>query len=139
MQDVLIQEIMTTHLFTVNCNEIASNVAILFDQHSFHHILVVNDDDDLEGVISSTDMDRTKSGASLFRNSKKEEYDTALLRSMRACDIMTKDLVILQATDSIRRAYELFKKNKFRALPIVKKGALVGIITPLDILDHFFK
>lgn len=139
MQDLLIQDIMTTDLYTVNHDEVVSEVVKLFDEHSFHHVLVVNNDGDLEGVISSTDVERNKSGASFFRNPKKEEFDATILRAMRACDIMTRDIVVLQATDSIRRAYEIFKKNKFHAIPIVSRGSLVGIITPLDILDHFFK
>ncbi len=138
MQDLLIQDIMTTDLYTVNHDEIVSEVAKLFDQQAFHHVLVVNNDGDLEGVISSTDLDRAKSGVSLFRNPKKEEYDATILRSLRACDIMTKDVVTLQSTDSIRRAYEIFKKNKFHAIPIISRGMLKGIVTPIDILDHFF-
>ena len=139
MLDLRIEEIMTKNPFTVNHDDVVSEVAKLFDEHSFHHVLVVNNDGDLEGLISSTDLDRTKSGASFFRNPKKEEHDAILLRAMRACDIMTKDLITLQETDSIRRAYEIFKKNKFHAIPILSRGKLAGIITPIDILDHFFK
>lgn len=139
MQDIRIQDIMTTKIFTVNHDEVVSEVAKLFENHSFHHVLVVNDDGDLEGVISSTDVDRTRSGTSFFRNPKKEEYDATILRSLRACDIMTRDVVTLQSTDSIRRAYAIFKKNKFHAIPIVSRGVLNGIVTPMDLLDHFFK
>ena len=139
MQDVLIQDIMTTKLYTVNCEDIVSEVARIFKEQSFHHVLVVNDEGGLEGIISHTDMDRTKSGATLFKNPKKEEYDAAILRSKRACEIMSKNLVVLEANNTIRHAYKLFKKNTFRALPVVKENKLVGIITPLDILDHFFK
>jgi len=139
MQDIRIQDIMTTKLFTVNHDDVVTEVQELFKKHSIHHVLVVNNDGDLEGVISSTDLDRTKSGASFFRNPKKEEHDAALLRCMRVCDIMTKDVITLQSSDSIRRAYEIFKKNKFHAIPVEKSGILAGIVTPLDILDHFFK
>ena len=139
MQDPLIQDIMTSDLFTINHDDVVSEVAKLFDTHSIHHVLVVNHDGDLEGVISSTDLDRTRSGASFFRNPKKEERDATILRAMRACDIMTRDVITLQSTDSIRRAYEIFKKNKFHAIPIVSRGILEGIVTPIDILDHFFK
>ena len=139
MQDLSIKKIMTTELCTVNYDEILTEVAKIFEERSFHHLVVVNNNGGLEGVISSTDMDRNKSGASFFRNPKKEEYDATIFRAMRACDIMTKDVVVLQSTDSIRRAYEIFKKNKFHAIPIMSKGNLAGILTPLDILDHFFK
>ncbi|MDF1696717.1 MAG: CBS domain-containing protein [Saprospiraceae bacterium] len=139
MDEIRIQDIMTTDLYTVNHDDILSEVAKLFEKHSFHHVPVVNNDGDLEGVISSSDLQQMKSGASFFRNPKKEERDAALMRAMRVCDIMTKDITTLQPTDSIRRAYEVFKKNKFHAIPILDRGKLSGIITPLDLLDHFFK
>jgi len=138
MQDIAIQDIMTTEIYTVNHDEVVSSVVKLFKEHSFHHVLVVNNDGDLEGMLSSTDLDRTKSGVSFFRNPKKEEYDATIFRSLRVCDIMTRDIVTLQSTDSIRRAYEIFKKNQFHAIPIISKGMLEGIVTPIDILDHFF-
>ena len=139
MQDVQIKEIMTTDLVTINHDDTLTRVSDLFTTNGFHHILVINNEGDLEGMISSTDMERTRSGASFFRNPKKEELDATILRAMRACDIMTKDLVTLQPSDSINRAYEVFKKNKFHAIPIVSKGELEGILTPIDILDYFFK
>ena len=139
MQDIRIKDIMTTKLFTVNHDDVVTDVQKLFDKHTIHHVLVVNNDGDLEGVISSSDLDRTKSGASFFRNPEKEERDATILRAMRVCDIMTKDVITLQSSDSIRRAYEIFKKNKFHAIPVESRGILEGIVTPLDILDHFFK
>ena len=138
MQDTAIREIMTTDLITINHDDTLTQVSEIFKTKGFHHILVLNNDGDLEGMISSTDMERTRSGASFFRNPKKEEFDATILRSMRACDIMTKDVVTLQSSDSIKRAYEVFKKNKFHAIPIVSKGILEGILTPIDILDYFF-
>lgn len=138
MQDIRIQDIMTTNLFTVNHDDVVSDVQKIFNDHSIHHVLVVNNDGDLEGVVSSTDLDRTKSGASFFRNPTKDERDAALLRCLRVCDIMTKDIVTLQASDSIRLAYDIFKKNNFHAIPIENRGSLAGIVTPLDLLDHFF-
>ncbi|MFK7936411.1 MAG: HPP family protein [Saprospiraceae bacterium] len=138
MVDVLIQDVMTANPFTVHRSENLSTVVELFEQHHFHHVIVVNDAGEMEGVLSATDIERTKSGATLFRHPAKETYDEVILRTILACDIMTKDVTLIQATDSIRHAYAIFKKNKFHALPIVDKGNLVGIVTPLDLLDHFF-
>jgi len=139
MQDLRIQDIMTSTLFTVNHDDVVSEVQQLFHDNPIHHVLVVNNNGDLEGVISSSDLDRTKSGASFFRNPNKEEHDATLFRCMRVCDIMTKDVVTLQSSDSVRNAYEIFKKNKFHAIPVESRGILVGIITPIDILNYFFK
>ena len=67
MQETLIQDIMTTDLLTVNHDDIVTDVENLFNEHSIHHVLVLNDDGDLEGMISSTDLERTKTGLSFLR------------------------------------------------------------------------
>lgn len=138
MQEVPIQQVMTTNVITVNVNDAVTEVAEIFKTHDFHHIIVVNDTDVLQGVISRTDLDQTKSGATLFNNPMKEEHDEVIFATMLASDIMTPKVLTLKPKDSIRRAYEIFKANKFRALPILHVGKVVGIITPLDLLDHAF-
>ena len=138
MQEKTIQEVMTPHPHTVKGRTILTSVVKLFEKHGFHHVLVVDDDGHLTGVISSTDVDRTKSGASLFQNPNKEAYDDALLSTMMASDIMTSDVQVLQASDAITKAYLLFKENRFHAIPVIRDEGLVGIVTPLDLLDHFF-
>ena len=139
MKEVPIQDVMTKDVITVNANAAVSEVAEIFKAHDFHHILVVNETGVLQGVISRTDMDQTKSGATLFNNPLKEEHDEVIFASMLAFEIMTPNVLTLKPSDSIRRAYEIFQANKFRALPVINAGKIAGIITPLDLLDHFFK
>ncbi len=139
MPDTTVGKIMTTDLITINVNAIVSEAAQIFDRSSFHHIPVVENDGSLAGILSLTDIDRMKTGASLFKNPSKEEYDTVFFRSTWVRDVMTKVVVELSPEDSIRKAYHIFKENKFRALPIVHNSRLAGIVTPLDILNYFFE
>lgn len=138
MKEVPIQDVMTTDVITVNANAAVSEVASIFEKHEFHHVVVVNDTGTMVGVISQTDMDQTRSGATLFNNPLKEEHDAVIFASMLAFEIMTPNVLTVKPEDSIRRGYEVFKANKFRALPVIEYGNVVGIITPLDLLDHFF-
>ncbi|MEM1321337.1 MAG: CBS domain-containing protein [Bacteroidota bacterium] len=139
MENLAVKEIMTTALVTIHTNEPVSRVAQIFNQHRFHHIPIVDCAGCIAGIISLSDFERIKNGQTLFRNPKIEAYDNALFQTMLAQDMMTRDVVELRPTDSIQRAYEIFRDNKFRALPVVEKGILRGIVTPLDILNHFFK
>ena len=139
MEELTLKEIMTTDLVTIHVDKNLSYVAEIFKTKPFHHILVVDNEGSLKGIISQTDFERVTVGASLFRNPDKEAYNEALLKSMLVSQIMTKDVVKLRPSDSVRTAYKIFKENKFRSIPIVGKGKLVGIVTPLDILDYFFK
>ena len=139
MQDVLIEKLMTKGVITVQYEELVTKVAEIFKTHSFHHIPIINDQQCLKGIISRTDFERIKYGVTLFRNPEIDDYNETLFQTLLAKDIMTKGVVHVMPKDSVRRAYKIFKENKFRALPVVEKGVLVGIITPLDILDYYFQ
>ena len=139
MQKVSLQEIMTTDLVTIRFDEIVTQVAQIFKKQSFHHIPVVDENNHLAGIISKIDFERIKNGATLFRNPKIEKYNEILFQTLLVKDMMTKTVVSFKPTDSIRLAYLVFKENKFRAIPILEKEKLVGIVTPLDLLDYFFR
>ena len=139
MKDIQVKDVMTQNLITVKSYQTVSEVSRIFNEHSFHHIPIIHDDDSLAGIISLTDFERIKNGTSLFRNPKIEKYNEALFSTLLARDIMTKDVVELCPTDTIHQAYQIFKKNRFRALPIISKGKLTGIITPFDMIEYFFE
>ncbi len=46
---------------------------------------------------------------------------------------MTRNVITVNADDSMRRAVELIKENKINRLPVLKNGELVGIVTDGDI------
>ena len=139
MTHIAVKDVMTTDLISVHENDIVSAAAKIFNERNFHHIPVVSDKGALSGIISLTDIDRIKTGASLFKNPNKEEYDAAIFETMWVRDLMTRSVVHLQPEDSIYNAYEIFKENHFRALPVVKENELVGMVTPIDILTYFFQ
>ena len=139
MQTVLCKDVMSRNLITVSEHEIVTNVARSFEEFGFHHLPVLNKDAQLVGIISKTDLERLKLSASIFKTKKQEEYNDALFESLMVKYVMTKQVTVLKCTDSIEKAYQIFKQNKFRALPIMENDELVGIITPIDLLDHFFK
>lgn len=48
---------------------------------------------------------------------------------------MTKNPVTVEASEAPVRALELMKKNKFRHLPVLEKGKLLGILSLRDLLQ----
>ena len=131
--------VMTRQLTTLSVNSVVSEAVEIFKNESFHHIPIINEDGSLAGMLSRTDVDRLRTGASLFHNPRKAAYDEALFQTMWVRDVMTKEVVQIAPTDTIACAYATFKKNKFRALPVIKDNELKGILTPLDILEFFFE
>ena len=53
-------------------------------------------------------------------------------------EIMTKNVVVAQVSDSLRHISTLFKENNIRHLPVVSGRTLVGIISKTDILRLSF-
>ena len=52
---------------------------------------------------------------------------------MKVVDVMTKDPLIMVASETIAQADELMAVNKIRQLPVVNERELIGIITDRDI------
>lgn len=52
---------------------------------------------------------------------------------MKVLDVMTKDPITVSPSETVGRADELMYENRFRQLPVVKNGQLVGIISDRDI------
>ena len=54
-------------------------------------------------------------------------------------DIMTQGLAKVDSKEPIRTALNLFKLNRFHALPVVDNDELVGMVTTFDIIDAIAK
>ena len=139
MTNVLLSEIMTPQPITVSYEDTLSNVAEIFENENIHHVPVVDEADCLCGIISKTDMDKVTHGLTLFRNPNIDEYNKSLYETTLVSTVMTKDVYTLMPSDTLEKAYKVFKSNKYRAVPVIDKGTLVGIVTPLDIIDHLLQ
>ncbi len=128
-----ISSLMTDHkhLVTVAPEDSLLKVKEIFDTHKFHHIPVVNFRE-IAGIISKIDFEHFLGGASLYGENR--IVDEEQLQNRHAKDIMTTHLGKVEPDDRINVALEIFTLNRFHALPVIKDGELVGIITPFDIL-----
>lgn len=127
-----VSDIMTTSIITVSSNDTLEDVKAIFEKHRIHHIPVVNQGE-LVGMISQSDF-------LLFSHQPKEElHDTFLekirLKNYRVQDTMTQKLATLEHDDRINVALEIFRVNRFHALPVLRDKKLVGILTTFDIID----
>ena len=53
--------------------------------------------------------------------------------SLRIRDIMVRDLVTVGPEEPARRAYQLMRDGRFRHLPVLKDGRLVGVLSDRDL------
>jgi len=132
-----VSEIMTTRLITAKADDRVIKVKNLFEENNIHHIPVVDEIDQLLGIISKEDFLKLSYHVSLDTSGKsfsKKWYDNT-----KAREIMTKYPVTLDTEDTVGLAADIFMANKFHALPVVENNQLVGIITTHDILLFAFQ
>jgi len=86
--------------------------------------LLIVDKKRLVGFVSRRDI--------LWALIKKSKAD---LSKIRAIDISPKKIATVKPTISIDEVIKRMKKLKFKALPVIHEGELVGIVTMKDILN----
>ena len=125
---------MAKQLITVDPADKLLDVKEIFDKHNIHHIPVVRYKN-IIGIISKTDFDKF-----LHRMPKGSDVGDALIQNTRletwkVRDIMTEGLAKVDSKEPIRTALDLFRLNRFHALPVVDNEELVGMVTTFDIID----
>ena len=82
----------------------------------FNGFPVLDDDDCLVGMITSSDM------------------RFAPMQARKLSDVMQKSMVTAKAGTSLKKAYEIMRENKIGKLPLVdKKGRIVGLYSFTDV------
>ncbi|MCB0695286.1 MAG: CBS domain-containing protein [Saprospiraceae bacterium] len=127
-----ISDFMTKQVITVSPEDTLVHVKEIFDKYTIHHLPVVNMRM-IEGIISKTDLMHFLRGFTGVEDDNM--LDEARLRNYQAKDIMTTRMAKVDSTDRINVALEVFKINRFHALPVVDNGELVGILTTHDIIS----
>ena len=135
--NTLIKEVMTNELVTIRPEEKIKGIKSLFEEHNFHHLLVVEEINGLVGIISKEDF--YKFTYNLTFQTTGKTWSTIKYETICARDIMTESPFVLDPEDTIGLAVDLFLANKFHALPVVEFNELVGILTTHDLLEYSFK
>lgn len=131
-----VSDIMVKDVITVKPDSSIDSVREIFANHNIHHIPVV-DGEKLVGMISKSDyLFFSKDFGSNFYDKYIEEIRR---KNYDVKEVMTTKLARLEADDRINVALEVFRVNKFHALPVVDGEKLVGIVTTFDIIDYLAK
>lgn len=127
-----IEKLMSKELITLAMDEPLSKAKALFTSHKIHHLLVLDDEGLLAGVI--TDRDLYKHLSPTVGTSQETHRDITLLQK-KLHRIMARNLITVQAQQTLSEAVLLFYDNHISSLPVVdKNNKPLGIITWRDIL-----
>jgi CBS domain-containing protein len=125
VNNLRIEEFMTTDLFTVHPEEPVDLVVNLMHWKHIRHVPVENEQGELLGVISWFEIVRHY-GTTLGREQLEPVPVRTLLRG---------NLQPVSPETSVLEAIALMRREKMDCLLVVKEGHLVGIVTERDILN----
>jgi CBS domain-containing protein len=103
--------------------DIASAVSLLAARN-IGALIVVDSNQQVAGIISERDVVREVADHGV----------EALRRSVG--DVMTRKVVTCSRVDTIGTAMELMTAGRFRHLPVIEQGQLVGVISIGDVIKH---
>lgn len=131
-----IEEIMESNITCIDLDERLSVVRELFIKQKFHHLLVIDQNNELVAVISERDYFKaTNSNLELPAASEK---DLAMLNK-RVHQIVSKQLVAIKQFTPFSEAIKIFHDTGVSCLPVVNSNNKpVGILTWRDIVAWLY-
>ena len=115
---------MTTDLMTVHEEESVEFVACVMDWQRLRHVLIEDESHRLVGLISHRRLLRH-----MAERDGTEEDDTPVSA------IMKKDPISVPPDMPTLEAVQIMRDKQIGALPVVREGQLVGIITEREFMD----
>jgi CBS domain-containing protein len=141
-----VKEIMTSNVVAIKGSTTVREMAGIFDKMSFGSLPLVDDDGNLTGIVTASDLieqDRPlhiPTVISLFDWVIPLEGESALQRDLKkitaqtAAELASTDIVTVTPDDSVSSAAEIMSSKKLHALPVVSGKKLVGMVSRIDII-----
>ena len=121
-----IEEVMTTELITISPSTNLAEARNLMQENRIHHLPVVDENNDLVGLLTLTDV-------LAATDSRLRDDDSRIhARDIHVRDVMVTDVITVDARASLRQAALFIEKHKIGCLPVVRDRKLMGIITDTD-------
>jgi len=119
-----IGQIMSTRVLTATDTDLAALATSIMQWKNIHHVPVQNKAGELCGLLTWTHVQNLKEGSA----------DKSILVK----DIMTKDVISVTASKSIKKAIAIMREKEIGCLPVIQEKELVGIVTIKDVIafDH---
>jgi len=118
-----VEQYMTTHLFTVNEDELVDLVAFLMEKKQIRHVLVEDNEHALVGIVSYRSVLRLVAESGPHSGNQPVK------------GIMERDPLTVEPRTSTLEAIELMRSQRVSALPVIKEGKLVGIVSERDFMS----
>jgi CBS domain-containing protein len=109
------------HIISIRGDESVRQAIALLVQHRIGALIVMDEADQLVGILSERDIMR-------FASTDEQLFGRPV------SDIMTRDVIVGMPQDDVIAVAHTMLEKRFRHLPIVDEGRLIGIISIGDVL-----
>jgi CBS domain-containing protein len=113
-----------SEVVTVSADDSIQALARTLTDNQVGAVPVVDAGGGIVGMISERDLVRglASSGAEIV--------------DLSVRDLMTADVVACKASDSLSDIKEMMTEGRFRHMPVIEEGELIGIVAIRDVMEH---
>lgn len=128
----LVSDVMTAPVLTVRSQATAHEAMEMMKQRRIQHLVVVNSDGYVEGVLSDRDLRSAQPSVVLLPDKHQREKALSLVR---VAEIMTRNPQTVTPNLPVVVVLEKMLETKVGSIPVVDhRGLAVGIITGFDVV-----
>jgi CBS domain-containing protein len=147
MHRVKVREAMTQDPITINAGMEVTDIAKVMIDNNVGGLPVVNDEGELIGIVTESDLIVQDSEVEfpsfvtflsgyVFVPGSLHRFEEKFRKAVGATaeQVMTKDVITVEADDSVEDVATMMSKRKLKRFPVMEDGKLVGIIAMADIV-----
>ncbi|MFA5956755.1 CBS domain-containing protein [Hyphomicrobium sp.] len=137
-------DVMTSKVVTIGPNGTLSDMIQLMLDRRISGLPVVGEDGKLVGVVTEGDcLRRTETGTEVKRSfwrdllTGSETLANEYIRShgRKVSEVMTRDPITVAPETDLSEVIHIMEKNQIKRVPVVKDGAVVGILSRANLLQ----
>ncbi len=136
VSELTVSDLMTRDLFTLLEDDNVTVADEMMKWRNFRHIPVVNDQNEIVGIITNRDILKISVSAFAGISQRDQRF---IHNKLKAKDVMQSKIITVPENTSLFAAAKILTTNKIGCLPIISKGKLVGIVTEADFVKFFIK
>ncbi len=129
MSILRVRDLMTADVLVVGPDDPVTKLRDLMADKHIRHVPVVEDGEDLIGVVSDRDLLARALGSD---TDLPLSLQAELLDDDKVRDVMTWDVETVDVDEDVALAAQVMLDNKYGCLPVLEEGKLAGILTEAD-------
>ena len=133
-----VRERMSRAVVTIGPSESCLDAVARMQRARVRHLPVVSREGGLVGIITDRDLRHHLFSPPAFQALGTTPVDV-LLDGVRVAEIMSTDVITVEADASLADAAWTMRKNRVGSLPVLENGRMAGVLTETDVLREIVR